>query len=97
MCSSHPDLFIKFYKQYLKKYPNFGAYDKMSANEWWSYVVKDCFQTVDPTLKEEKLQKISNELFVHYMKSEAWEFLPGAVDAIKVSSHVFILKAEDVV
>ncbi|GFR83001.1 haloacid dehalogenase-like hydrolase domain-containing protein 3 [Elysia marginata] len=77
------DLFSKFYKQYLKQYPNFGAYVKMSANEWWSYVVRDCFHTIDPTLDQEKLQNISNDLFVHYMKSEAWEFLPGAVDALK--------------
>ncbi|KAK3759730.1 hypothetical protein RRG08_064451 [Elysia crispata] len=76
------DLFTKYYKHYLKQYPNFGAYVKMSANEWWSYVVKDCFHTVDPSLDEQKLQSISNDLFTHYMKSEAWQFLPGAIDAL---------------
>lgn len=77
------NLFVKYYRHYIQQYPNFGAYVKMSANEWWSYVVKDCFHEVDPTLDEEKLQNISNDLFVHYMKAEAWEFLPGAVDALK--------------
>ncbi|GFO00130.1 haloacid dehalogenase-like hydrolase domain-containing protein 3 [Plakobranchus ocellatus] len=76
-------LFTKFYKQYLRKYPNFGAYEKMSANEWWSYVVKDCFHAVDPSLTEDTLQSISNDLYVHYMKPEAWVFLPGAYEALK--------------
>lgn len=77
-------VFFKLYKEYTRNYPNFGAAVGMPANIWWSRLVKDCFRSLDSTLKEKTLEDVANDLYFHYTTPQAWEFLPGAYDAIKV-------------
>ncbi|CAL1547753.1 unnamed protein product, partial [Lymnaea stagnalis] len=76
-------LFLKYYKQYSQKYPNFGVQDMMPAHVWWDSLVKDCFRAADSTIQEHKLDKIATDLFFHYTTPKAWEILPGALGAIK--------------
>jgi putative hydrolase of the HAD superfamily len=76
-------LFLKYYKVYSQKYPNFGAQSGMSAHSWWSLLVKDCFHDADSRIPEKCLSLLADDIFFHYTTSQAWEFLPGAFDAIK--------------
>ncbi|XP_005099104.1 haloacid dehalogenase-like hydrolase domain-containing protein 3 [Aplysia californica] len=76
-------IFLKEYKSYTKKYPNFGVMDGMPANIWWSLLVKDCFRFVDSKIPEEMLDKISFDLYFHFTKPMAWDLLPGAVAALE--------------
>ncbi|KAK0042184.1 haloacid dehalogenase-like hydrolase domain-containing protein 3 [Biomphalaria pfeifferi] len=77
------ELFYKYYKDHSKRFPNFGAQNMMPAYIWWSLLVKDCFRSADPTIGEETLSKIANDLYFHYTTPNAWEILPGAVSAIQ--------------
>ncbi|XP_059150925.1 haloacid dehalogenase-like hydrolase domain-containing protein 3 [Physella acuta] len=76
-------LFLKYYKHYSSKYPNFGAQNAMPSKVWWALLVKDCFQSVDSRLTDDILDKVANDLYYHFTTPKAWEFLPGALEAIK--------------
>ena len=87
---SSPGLFLKEYKASVKKLPNFGAANGIPANVWWSEVVKNCFRGADPDISETTLNNIAAQLYVHYQTPDAWEFLPGAVDAISVIRILYL-------
>ncbi|BFZ19965.1 hypothetical protein BsWGS_23004 [Bradybaena similaris] len=76
-------LFFKYYKEYSRKYPNFGVQCMMSPHTWWTALVKDCFRSADAHIPEETLNLLADDLYFHYATAKPWELFPGAFDAIK--------------
>ncbi|CAG5115677.1 unnamed protein product [Candidula unifasciata] len=76
-------LFFKYYKEYSRKYPNFGVQCMISPHTWWTALVKDCFRSADARIPEETLNLLADDLYFHYTTAKPWELFPGAVEAIK--------------
>ena len=69
-------VFKEKYKQYCKKYPNFGETVNMSSYKWWTDLVKECFQSLGLISQEDTLNQVANHLYLHYSTAKPWEKLP---------------------
>ncbi|KAK7094992.1 haloacid dehalogenase-like hydrolase domain-containing protein 3 [Littorina saxatilis] len=74
--------FLRHYKEYCGKYPNFGASVDMSAYNWWNSLVFDTFHTIG-VRDEEIMAKVAKDLYHYYATKIAWELLPGTLEALQ--------------
>ncbi|KAK7491633.1 hypothetical protein BaRGS_00017086 [Batillaria attramentaria] len=74
--------FLKHYKDYCGRFPNFGASVDMAAYKWWSNLVVDTFNTVG-VKDNRQLAVVARELYYYYATGTAWELLPGAEEALQ--------------
>ena len=72
--------FRKAFKQFNKKYPNFGKEVGMSSRQWWDYVVQTSF---NGEVKSDILSKISSDLYGNFSKRSHWELFPDALPVLE--------------
>ncbi|KAL8612769.1 hypothetical protein ACOMHN_033439 [Nucella lapillus] len=74
--------FLRHYKDYSVRFPNFGASCSMPAFQWWTSLVVDTFNTVG--VKNKKiLSTLAKDLYFYYATGAAWELLPGTREALE--------------
>lgn len=73
--------FPKVYKDYTKKYPNFGVFNDLTPNKWWTMVVKETFR--EAGYEDDHLDKIAQDLYTFFASSEGWEILPEAISTLQ--------------
>ncbi|XP_035518700.1 haloacid dehalogenase-like hydrolase domain-containing protein 3 [Morone saxatilis] len=79
--------FLQAYKQYSRRYPNYGVTQGLDGRSWWIRVVQDTFsrcRVQDPAL----LHTMSNNLYQNFCNAENWEVFPDSQKALESCSSL---------
>lgn len=76
------------YRDFNRKYPNFGAQHGLSSEKWWNGVVKSTFKSANAICTEDEsvLDALSSSLYREFVDSSHWEVFP---ESRCVLEHLF--------
>ncbi|KAI5735386.1 hypothetical protein M8J77_017640 [Diaphorina citri] len=76
------DNFVKHYKYFDKKYPNFGS-GTIGWKDWWKRVVFKCFKdSYNGHITEADINNVFNDLIKSYSNQMGWKLAEGATELL---------------
>lgn len=82
--------FVRAFKEFSRKWPNFGYENGISSEDWWNELVSNMF--VNLGLKDTGILKsISNQLFTDFCCKDSYELFPetrNTITKLKQTGHL---------
>ncbi|XP_069000138.1 haloacid dehalogenase-like hydrolase domain-containing protein 3 isoform X1 [Embiotoca jacksoni] len=79
--------FRQVYRQYSRRYPNYGIAQGLNGQSWWIRVVRETLsqcRVQDPA----RLNTAANNLYHNFCNAENWEVFPDSVKALESCSSL---------